>query len=204
MNDEARDPDHRASAASQERLARDWGPRWLRRLFVALGTTYLALIFLDVFISGPLYRWVPGPLLYLSQVSGLFTSAKVNDTEYRVEGWDCASSSFREIDVRPLFPILADDKENRLHRAVYFFRGHVQVLRALDRYLTNGYNVRIAGPGTHIGGVRISAARTPIPAPGEPVRRYRRKTLADYPPGTIQPIYATNRSERVARCERGE
>jgi hypothetical protein len=169
-------------------------------LFLAPGAAYLALVFLDVFISGPLYRLVPGPLLYLSQISGLFTSAKVNDTEYRVEGWDCGSSSFREIDVRPLFPILADDKENRLQRALYFFRGHAQVLRALDRYITDRYS-KITKPGGRIGGVRFSAARTPIPRPADPARRYRRKALADYQSEAIRRLYATPRAERAGRCE---
>jgi hypothetical protein len=87
---------------------------------------------------------------------------------------------------------------------MYFFRGHAQVLQALDAYITDGYNRRLASANERIGGVRLSSARTPVPGLQEPVARYRRKTLAEYPPEAVTLLYSTPRAMRAARCGKPE
>ncbi len=182
-------------------VVRNWGPPWFRYALTAGAAIYLFLIGFNTLNSRAAYNLVPQPILYIAQISGLFKWAKIYDNEFRVEGWDCRSRSFREIDIRPYFPILADDKENRFSRAVYFFRSHRQVLNALDDFIRDKYNEsdRAAREGK-VGGVRFSNVRSRIPPPGGKIERYRPLSLADYPADSVRHLYFTTRRNRNARC----
>lgn len=178
--------------------ARSWGPAWFRSALIVVAAAYLALVVLDTFFSGPLFRIVPGPLLYFAQIAGLFPAAKTFDTEFRAEAWDCAAQDFREIDIRPYFPILADNKENRFSRALYFYRRDREVVYALEKYLTDKCNAD-APPGGRVGGMRFVAVRDSIPPVGV-IARYHPKPLADYPEAARTPLFYTPMRMRRERC----
>lgn len=187
---------------------RNPGPRTVRPVLAVLAVLYLCLVPLNILLPAFAHRWVPGPLLYFSQIAGLFPEAKNNDVDYRAEGWTCADSLYREIDIRPFFPIQADNKENRFSRAMYFYRNSPFVLSRLAAYVRERHNAGIgpvgngsAGRGNlertgtsdvpgRIGGVRLVAVLTPIPPVGTGAVRYRRRPLADYDPGERRVWYA--------------
>jgi hypothetical protein len=149
--------------------------------------------------NGLLYGAVPGPLLFFTQIAGLFTEAKQADVDFRAQGWSCRDGLFREIDIDPFFPIQAGNKENRFQRAVYFYAHNHKVMRQLDRFLVSRYNASVKAMATvadadavgRIGGVRILSAATPIPSPQAGVQRYQRKSLDAYPPDKLRTLYET-------------
>jgi len=167
---------------------RNPGPLQVRPILVALAGVYLCLVPLNILQPAFSHRWIPGPLLYFSQIAGLFPEAKTNDVEYRAEGWFCEDGIYKEIDIRPFFPIQADNKENRFARAMYFYRNSPFVLSKLSGFVMESYNARVGNLGNtgipadtgRIGGVRLVAALTPIPPVGTGAARYQRKPLADY------------------------
>jgi hypothetical protein len=167
----------------------------MRRALAIAAGVYLAGIWLEA-ADAPLMRFVPRPLHYFLQVAKLFPNAVPTVTEYRAEAYACADRVWHELDVRPFFPLRADDKENRFARAMFFYRRQPLVMRALDDYLVKG-NDRIDSP---IGGVLLMSLRIPIPAPGEPTEPYRRKPLAEYGPEARKYWYRTPTSVRRARC----
>jgi hypothetical protein len=160
-----------------------------------LAGLYLAGIWLEV-AGAPLYRFMPRPLHYFLQVAKLFPHAVLLRTEFRAEGYSCQDHRFRELDVRPFFPIRANDKENRFERAMFFYRRQAKVMHALDDYLVTSANAR----GAAIGGVRLSSLRIPIPPPGEVTEPYRRKPLDEYPPEYRKLWYQTPAAQTRARC----
>src|SRR5438105_10220160 len=139
-------------------VAQGPGPPWFRRLLSVCATLYLTGIFLDV-AGAPLHRLVPRPLHYFMQVAKLFPYALTVTTEFRAEGYSCADDVFRELDVRPFFPIRPNDKENRFERALFFYRQQPVVMRALDEYLVTSNN----RDGAPIGAVRFLSLRIPVP-----------------------------------------
>lgn len=167
---------------------------------------YLAGVWLDAVTNHATARRVPRPLVYFTQIAGLFPKAAVRAIDYRAEGWDCRKKEWFEVDVRPFFPIEADDKESRFHRAMFFYNEHRQTMQALEDYVMKNVN-RTAidraaagkGGGELIGGVRFLSLRIPFGEPGE-AQRYERKPLASYPEEMRKNWYWTPQSKREDRC----
>jgi hypothetical protein len=104
-----------------------------------------------------------------------------------------------EIDLRPHFPIHADDKENRFNRAMFFFHRNPTVLEALDAFISQ----REAKLGTdhRLGAVMLLSVRVPIPQPGEATPRYRRIPLEEMPAEYERRVwYASSRDDIDPRC----
>ncbi len=169
---------------------------------------YLLLVILNEYRIGLAYRYVPGPLLYFSQIAGLFPDAKDMDVEFRAEGWSCDDGLFRELDVRPFFPIQSDNKENRFERALFFYHGNSKVLASLAGYITRHQNILVEKEGGdsrpyssgRIGGVRLVSAYKPIPALSENAVRYHRMPLSDYPNTQLRTWYETPSEIIWKRC----
>src|SRR5262245_29019747 len=106
------------------RAIADPGPRWWRRLTLAAATVYLASIWLDAARTGVPDRVLPRPVRFFTQVACLFPYAAQNAIEFRAAAFGCDERRFSELDVRPFFPIHADDKENRFDRAMFFYHRH--------------------------------------------------------------------------------
>jgi hypothetical protein len=166
-----------------------------RRVQLALSIVaviYFVTMFFDS--SGVSFwgRMLPRSARYFAQVACLFPSAGQYAIEYRAEGWSCAESRWREIDVRDAFPIDADNKENRFQRAMHFYRNTPQVMAELDRYLSG------RTPG--VGGVRLLSLRLPLPSPGDRFIRYAYHPLDTYAQSLRKEWYETPDEERTARC----
>src|SRR5690606_2013318 len=101
------------------------------------------------------------------------------------------------IDVRPFFRIDRDNKENRFHRALQFYRRERVVMRALDDYVVERHN---AVRKDVIGGARFLSLRLSYPAPGERITPYERLPLASHGRDVRHEWYWTPKSRRVARC----
>lgn len=165
------------------------GPPFFRNLLVLAATAYFLLILLNVTRKRWVYDRVPAIPRYFSQVADLFAASKINDVEYRAEGWFCRDGAYRELDTRPFFPIHAANKENRFSRAMHFYRGNGRVLESLASYIMREHNIRAPAPDgagggeafEYIGGVRLWAVLTPVPLPAEGAKRYRYIPLAESP-----------------------
>ncbi|HJZ89076.1 MAG TPA: hypothetical protein VKN99_28085 [Polyangia bacterium] len=178
-------------------VAPSWGPPWLRRGLIVLATGYLASIWLDAAGTRVPERVLPRPAIYLTQIACLFPHTAQDAIDYRAEGYDCARRRYAEIDVRPFFPIHANDKESRFDRTMFFYRHNRRTMEALDEYITQKYNA--SGAGT-IGGVLLLSIRLPIPPPGEPLERFRRRPLDEYPPAMRHAWYESGSARRAERC----
>jgi hypothetical protein len=100
-------------------------------------------------------------------MAALFPKAATHSIEYRAQGYTC-SGPIREIDLRPYFPIHADDKENRFSRAMHFVRDEPTAMEALEAYVMREYN---RSETDKIGGVSFVGLYVPIPALGTPFSR---------------------------------
>ena len=172
----------------QERLR-----RWKRITLGALASAYLLTVWLDAVGSNGPAKFLPRPWLYFSQVAALFPSSSPVVIDYRAEGWSCADHAWREIDIRPFFPMNAENKENRFYRAIQFYPQDRTVLRALDAYV-------VEKVGGAIGGVRFSSLRIRYPKPGEHVEAYRRVAMAELPQEQRRVWYYSPRSMRAGSC----
>ncbi len=188
------------SGHGERALAPNLGGRRVRLLLGALAAVYLGGVWLTAAGSALPERLLPRPARYFTQIACLFPRAAEAVIDYRAEGLDCASGRFREIDVRPLFPIHADDEESRFHRAMFFYRRDRKTLEALDEYLTSGHNARAPGAAP-IGGVLLLSLRIPLPDAGGPIERYQRKPLSDHPPAIKNYWYRTPRELAQRRCQ---
>ena len=72
----------------------------------------------------------------------------------------------------------ADNKENRFHRALQFYRKERKVMRALEAYLIRSNNASSSRP--KIGGARFLSLRIPYPKLGDHVEPFERKPLTSY------------------------
>ncbi len=188
------------------------GPAVFRYALAAGSLLYFLVVIIGEWRSGLAYAWVPGPILYFTQVAGLFTESKKADMEFRVLGWSCRDGLFREMDVDAHFPIQAGNKENRFQRAVYFYHANGKVMGHLDRFLIRAHNARVAAleaagkePDVGlIGGVRIVSAMTPIPRPEEGAQRYARRPLSDYPAAAVKTLYESSENAIWKRCRERE
>lgn len=188
-------PDAAAVAAAS-------GPPWLRRLLLVAAAIYLASTVLHSTCQRVPRSVLPAPLLYFVQTACLFPRAKSVSIDYRLEAWRCATQQFREVDTRVLFPMHADDKENRFQRLAHFHRQNRPVLQALERHVIT----RLPGATGReaIGGIRLSSVRTPLPLPGEALPVWSRPPLAELPEDWIKHWYYTPRSRRGTWCGEGE
>jgi hypothetical protein len=182
------------------RLAPRWGPRWLGRAAAVLGAVYLLSMWVDAIGTGIPERLFPLPLRFFVQEAALFPRAAPNAIEWRVQAFFCGPRRFSELDVRPFFPIRADDKESRFARAMFFHHNQYRVMEALDAYISAEQNR--AHPDAPIGGVMLLSLRLPIPPPGSDEPRYRRLPLTDYPRAVERHYwYVTPTEDRTRRCE---
>jgi hypothetical protein len=176
-----------------------WAPRGVRRVVTALGALYLLAIFLDGTGTGIPDHVLAPPLRLFVQVAELFPNASPFSIEWRARAWRCDLARFEELDVRPFFPIHANDKESRFDRALFFYHRDARVLTALDAFLTSAQN-RLQ-PDARIGGVMLLSLRVPIPPLGDPGARYERQPIADYPRAVARQYwYTTGADDRARRC----
>jgi hypothetical protein len=174
---------------------------WLRGVVIALAVIYLADLWLDGVGSGIPNHLLPRPLHFFTQAAQLFPRAADDIIEWRAKGWRCDARRFEELDVRPYFPIHADDKENRFGRAMFFYYRQRRVMEALDQYISAEERAR----GNPLGGVMLMSLRVPIPEPGTQVPRYRRVPVEEYPPSVVRKYwYVTPTTERERRCSGGD
>jgi hypothetical protein len=171
------------------------GSRSFRRALAVVAGLYFVGIFLEA-AGAPIYKVVPRPVLYFLQVAKLFPHAVDVVTEDRAEAYSCGDKTWKELDVRPFFPLRANDKENRFQRAMFFYRHEAKVMHALDDYLVASNN-KVNPP---IGGVLFLSLRIPIPPPGTAQVPYQRKPLSEYPPDVRKYWYRTPTALRRARC----
>lgn len=192
-----------------EGVARAWGEALVPRVIAGvLAAGYLVAVLTEGAKSGTSARWLPSPLAYFTQVAALFPRAARSAIEYRVEGFQCRDGRWVEIDVRPWFPIDADNKENRFYRAMHFFHDHRQTMRALEEFVVGHYNadaVDAAARGEAralLGGARFSRLLLPFGEPGQGTPRYVRRALGDVPADQRKDLYWTPESKREERCAR--
>ncbi len=183
---------------SRSELALAPGPPALRRALLALGGAYIAATFLEG-VGAQLHRLVWRPLLFFCQIAALFPTAATHSIEYRAQGYAC-SNRVLEVDVRPFFPIHADDKESRFDRAMFFYRTDRPTMEALEAYVLREYN---RTEPDKLGGVVFLSLRIPVPKPGSPFPRYERKPLADYPSEQRKVWYFTPHDTVQRRCKEG-
>jgi hypothetical protein len=163
-----------------------------------LGFLYIAAMFLEgagASLGKVLYR----PLLFFCQIAALFPHAATHSIEYRAQGYTC-NGRVVELDLRPFFPIHADDKENRFDRAMFFYRQERTVMQALEAYVMREHN---RSDPDKIGGVVFMSLRIPVPAPGVRFTRYERKPLSDYPAELRKIWYVTPHDTVLRRCQEG-
>lgn len=188
-------------------VAETWVPESLGRLLVVGAVAFLAMLFTEVVASRWLDEHVPSSIHYFGEIACLFPTAARVVTDYRAEGWSCEDQRFHEIDVRPYFPIDAEEKENRFQRTLQFYRSNRPTMQALERYVVTHYDEdvlaeRAAGRSERplIGGVRFSSLRIPLGSVDAPVERYSRKPLSDYPHDQRKNWFWTPRSRRERQC----
>jgi hypothetical protein len=140
----------------------------------------------------------PYPALYFCQVAKLFPGATLYVFEHRAQGYKCGGELV-EIDVRPFFPIHADDKESRFDRAIHFYSTDRPTMQALESYVIREYNKT---EPDKIAGVALTRIQTPIPAPGSAFPRYGRKPLSDYPEKERQVFYHTTKRVLTSAARR--
>jgi hypothetical protein len=192
----AEGPRSSAPPAEAAPVASPLGTR-ARYALMAIAVFYLGTVWLDGVGSTAPARWLPRPWVYFAQVAALFKNAGLMAIDYRAEGWVCADKKWVEVDVRPFFLVDQDNKENRFHRTLQFYRRERKVMRALEDYVLKSLN---ASASSKIGGVRFLSLRLPYPKPGEHVERYERKPLSAYPAEMRKAWYWTPRSRRIEHC----
>jgi hypothetical protein len=169
------------------------GPPALRRALTVLGGLYVFFVFHQAIFN-------PSPALYFCQIAKLFPGATKYVFEHRAQGYKCNGDPV-EIDVRPFFPIHADDKESRFDRAIHFYSTDRPTMQALEAYVMREYN---RSEPDKIAGIALTRIQTPIPAPGSEFPRYERKPLSEYPEKERQVFYHTPKRVVDERCKRGE
>ena len=170
---------------------------WRRRALLAVAGFYLVVVWLDGVGSNLPARLLPRSLVFFGQIAALFRWAGEKQIDYRAEGWVCDGGKWIELDVRPFFPLDADNKESRFYRAVQFHRRDRKVMRALEEFVMERHN-RTRDP--KIAGVRFLSLRVPYPEPGTTVTSYERRPLETYPAEQRHHWYFTPKSKLRERC----
>src|SRR5262249_38595734 len=99
---------HLPLALERSLVAQGPGPRRVRIGLAVCAVLYWMGLISEASDPGRV-KLTPRPLRYFMQVASLFPKAAENITEYRAEAWYCAEHTWREIDVRPFFPLRAND-----------------------------------------------------------------------------------------------
>jgi hypothetical protein len=188
-----REDARRADASPKVPVVASPGPPWLRRVLAVLGGLYVALVFYEA--VGRQY-----PALYFCQVAKLFPGATQYVFEHRAQGYRCGGPLV-DIDVRPFFPIHANDKESRFDRAVHFYSTDRPTMQALEAYIMREYN---RTEPDKIAGVSLTRIQTPVPSPGSAFPRFERKPLSEYPEKERQVFYHTPKRVVDERCKTGD
>jgi hypothetical protein len=179
-------------------LAKSPLPSFASSIAVVLAALYLSCVWLDA-VGSSAVDPLPRPARFFVQVAKLFPSAARQIIEWHAKGYRCAGGRFEELDVRPYFPIHADDKENGFDRAMFFYFQNRTVQKALDDYFSQGEARR--GSEYRLGGVMLMSVRLPIAEPGQAVERYRRRPLEELPREAERKYwYVTDPTERERRC----
>jgi hypothetical protein len=182
--------------------AQHWAPLWLRRTATVAGAIYLLSIWLGAAGCGLPDHVLPLPLRFFTQVAELFPRAAQDAIEWRARAWRCDLGRFDQMDVRPLFPIHRDDKENEFDRALFFYHRDRSVMEVLDAYIVAAQN-RLH-PGERIGGVMLLSLRVPLPPLGEPGPREQWMPIDEYPPSVPRKYwYSTPSLARQDHCQGG-
>jgi hypothetical protein len=172
--------------------------RRLRSALVVLAGIYLTAIWLDGVGTRLPSRFLPSPLLFFVAYTALFPNAATAAIDYRAEGYSCKDHQWTELDVMPWFPVDADNKESRFHRALQMYRKDRKVMRALEEYVIRRNND--SSSRSPIVGVRFSSIRAPLPAVGSHVDASGFRPLASYPESQKHAWYYTPASKRRERC----
>jgi hypothetical protein len=195
-----REPTSKKKGAAPEiEVAPSPGPPWARLALTIIGALYIAAVFVEG-AGGRLDRLVPRPVLFFAQIAALFPRAATHRIEYRAEGLPCRGPAV-ELDVRPYFPIHADDKESRFDRALHFYRNDRTTMDALEAYVMDAHN---RGAAEKIAGVVFLSLRVPLPPPGSTFARYERAPLREFPKEQRKVWYATSRAVVNERCGRDD
>jgi hypothetical protein len=191
----------RAAAPDNERELVEYPPGspFVRRSLVVIAALFLLAVFSEGVWPAGLTRIVYQPILLFCQMAALFPKAATHSIEYRAQGYTC-SGPVKEIDLRPYFPIHADDKENRFSRAMHFVRGEPTAMDALEAYVMREYN---RDATDKIGGVSFIGLYVPIPALGTPFSRNTRLPLSDFPKEVRHVIHVTPHETVLRRCREG-
>jgi hypothetical protein len=195
-------------ATDKDNVVRGPGPPWFRHTCVALAVIYLIALVKHpgdhiMIKNEPRLGWLLRPTAFFTQSTSLFPFADKVITEFRLEGWVCASHRWEPLDPRPYFPIEADDKESRFQRLGYFYRTNRTVMQALDEFITVHHNeggYDDDGIQGTIGGIRLSRLGRPIPEPGDDVPRYHYEPLSPIPPDENREGFHTTATLRKSRC----
>src|SRR5262249_38229842 len=107
-------------AAPEPVVARSWLPPWAGLGLVAVSTIYFAAAACEALGGWGWVASIPRPLHFFEQYACLFETASRHSIEFRAQGWECSRGAWREIDIRPFFPIDRDEKESRFQRALHF------------------------------------------------------------------------------------
>jgi len=182
----------------EPRIERGPGSPGFRRALVVIGGLYIAAVLCEG-VKPSLHRLLYRPILFFCQIAALFPQAATHAIEYRAEGYTCSGRAI-EIDVRPFFPIHADDKESRFERAMHFYHSDRTTMQALETYVMREHN---RSDPERIGGVVFLSLLTPIPAPGSSFPRYARTPLFDHPKEQRKVWYATPHEIVLRRCKEG-
>jgi len=192
-------------------IQKNWGPVWFRKCLIGISLLFFFLMILNELRIDLAYRFVPGPILFFSEIAGLFPNAKDQDVEFRAEGWACQEGRYVEMDLKNFFPIQADNKENRFQRAMYFYHRQQKVLQALGQYLTALQNKWVQvheHPSKNfdselgkIGGVRLLSVTTPIPTLDQGVERFHWQSLDAFPFEHVKTWYESPSKAIWERCQ---
>jgi hypothetical protein len=192
-------PNKKKASAPAITVAASPGPPLLRLALTIASALYIGAVFIEG-AGGHLDRIIARPILFFCQIAALFPHGATHRIEYRAEGLPCRGPAL-EVDVRPFFPIHADDKESRFDRALHFYRTDRPTMEALESYVRSGYNREAS---EKIAGVVFLSLRVPIPEPGSSFARYERAPLTDFPKEQRKVWYATSRDVVNERCAKGD
>lgn len=163
--------------------------------FRTLAALYLLFVFLSASKSKLPRDVLPRPALFFVQAACLFPRAATMRIDYRIEARSCETGEWQEVDHRPLFPIHADDKENRYYRSMFFHRRDVSVMRALDDYIWRGLD------DPTVGQVRLLSLRIPFPEFGSDYEPYQAIGSLEHPKDQRKVWWLSEPSTVAQRCE---
>jgi hypothetical protein len=189
----------KAAATASRDVAVGIGPPELRMALVAVALVYYTLLVREPPLHGALRT-----LGYFAQSTALFPRSDEYAIEFRLEAWSCTTQAWVPMDMRPYFPMHADDKEGRFQRLAYFYDRERTVMMALDDYLVAQHTAGdgdgrdgVTGP---IGGIRLYEVTRPIPPLGATIDRYVFDPMGAVSAELRKDKFWTKSSRRAQRC----